>query len=318
MQVFRCMWPARLVVLFDLSKRLFCATRKKKLSLNKKNLHPFYHCVANIKLLSCASTNNKDWVHAVEFNTQTHLRAGSAAGRAKAGRPAGGQGQQNCASSNNWIILFLGTINNYPGSLIGDTSVLCLYVNCSVSSWRPADERLTSGFSARRRPCPVFGMLTSGPTYYCSCIVPVNPIHAGHVREWTGKKVTNSHLFSLPYETCRVQNPDIPRAGCIWVHGWVAGQGRAGLFCNGIVRPEKNQSWHSPKHGKIAWTSPQKQSQVKFYVNWWSNKACGWTAVHPRFFNRTRSAFCSWPPSSGPTFFRLCKPFSCRACPGIW
>ena len=36
-----------------------------------------------------------------------------------------------------------------------------------------------------------------------------------------------------------------------------------------------------------------------------------------RFISGTISAFCSWLLTSGPTPFCLCKPFSCKACPGI-
>ena len=40
-------------------------------------------------------------------------------------------------------------------------------------------------------------------------------------------------------------------------------------------------------------------------------------AVYPRFINGTRSALCSLLLTSGPTPFCLCKPFSCKACPGM-
>ena len=39
--------------------------------------------------------------------------------------------------------------------------------------------------------------------------------------------------------------------------------------------------------------------------------------VYQRFISGTRSALCSWLPTSGTTPFCLCKPFSCKACPGI-
>ena len=38
--------------------------------------------------------------------------------------------------------------------------------------------------------------------------------------------------------------------------------------------------------------------------------------VNHRFIGGTRSALCSWLPTSGTTPFCLCKPFSCKACPG--
>ena len=43
----------------------------------------------------------------------------------------------------------------------------------------------------------------------------------------------------------------------------------------------------------------------------------GLSAVYPRFISGTRSALSSWLLTSGPTLFCLCKPFSCKACPGI-
>ena len=42
----------------------------------------------------------------------------------------------------------------------------------------------------------------------------------------------------------------------------------------------------------------------------------GLSAVHPRFISGTRHAPCSWLLTSVPTPICLCKPFSCKACPG--
>ena len=41
----------------------------------------------------------------------------------------------------------------------------------------------------------------------------------------------------------------------------------------------------------------------------------GSSPVYHRFIRETRSALCSWLPTSGTTLFCLCKPFSCQACP---
>ena len=41
----------------------------------------------------------------------------------------------------------------------------------------------------------------------------------------------SGHVFRF-FETCRIQKPDMPRAGRIGAHGGVAGRGRAGLFAN--------------------------------------------------------------------------------------
>ena len=42
----------------------------------------------------------------------------------------------------------------------------------------------------------------------------------------------------------------------------------------------------------------------------------GLSPVYHRFISGTRSALCSWLPTSGTTPFCLCKPFSYKACPG--
>ena len=40
--------------------------------------------------------------------------------------------------------------------------------------------------------------------------------------------------------------------------------------------------------------------------------------VYQRFITETTSALSCWLLTSGPTPFCLCKPFSCKACPGKW
>ena len=42
----------------------------------------------------------------------------------------------------------------------------------------------------------------------------------------------------------------------------------------------------------------------------------GLSPAYHRFISGTRSALCSWLPTSGTAPFCLCKPFSCKACPG--
>ena len=48
--------------------------------------------------------------------------------------------------------------------------------------------------------------------------------------------------------TCRVQNPDIPRASRVEEHDEMVGRDRKRLFANRTVRLEKNPSSHSLKH----------------------------------------------------------------------
>ena len=84
--------------------------------------------------------------------------------------------------------------------------------------------------------------------------------------------------------TCRVQNPDILRAGRVGAYSGVAGWGRAGMFANKTVRLGNNIYSHSPKHRRhVVSTSSQKHEQAKSYVNRWRNKARGRQPFHPRF-----------------------------------
>ena len=54
--------------------------------------------------------------------------------------------------------------------------------------------------------------------------------------------------MNLSRVTCRVQNPDVPRAGRVEAHGGVAGQGRAGLGANRNVRLGDKPSSYPPKN----------------------------------------------------------------------
>ena len=122
--------------------------------------------------------------------------------------------------------------------------------------------------------------------------------------------------------TCRVQNPDIPRACRVEMHGGVAGRSRAGLFANRSVRLGNNPSSHSPQESKTRRLNVSPEAQT-------SDILCkpmeeqsprlnrGSSPVRHRFITGTRSALSSWLPISVPTPICLCKPFSCRACPGI-
>ena len=50
------------------------------------------------------------------------------------------------------------------------------------------------------------------------------------------------------YVTCRVQNPDIPRAGRVGAHSGVAGRGRAALDTNRTIRLKNKPHSYPPKH----------------------------------------------------------------------
>ena len=63
-----------------------------------------------------------------------------------------------------------------------------------------------------------------------------------------------------------------------------------------------------------------KREQRKPYLNRWRNTTSGWPAVDDRFIcvlsPWTRSALRSWMLTNVPTTICICKPFSCKACPG--
>ena len=49
------------------------------------------------------------------------------------------------------------------------------------------------------------------------------------------------------FQTCRVQNPDIPRAGRVGARGGAAGRGQAGLGANRTVRPGNKGPSYPPR-----------------------------------------------------------------------
>ena len=76
----------------------------------------------------------------------------------------------------------------------------------------------------------------------------------------------NSFNFSEEY--CRVQNPDIQRAGRVGAHGGAAGRSRAGLDANRTVRPGDKGPSYPPRHlRQVAGTSLLKHVEAKSYVN---------------------------------------------------
>ena len=97
--------------------------------------------------------------------------------------------------------------------------------------------------------------------------------------------------------------------GC--AHGGAAGRagpGRTERRRNGSPREEPSSDALANQRQTL-WTSLRKHEQRKSYVNRWGEQ-------NPRFISGTRSALCSWLLASVPTPICLCKPFSCRACPG--
>ena len=104
--------------------------------------------------------------------------------------------------------------------------------------------------------------------------------------------------------------------------------GRDGAQRGGGAGPVRTAAGVSPRtHGTLlplrvsttsAWTTFQKHEPAKPYVNRRGNTTRVCIAFHPRLISGTKSALRSWLLTSGPAPFCLCKPFSCKACPGIW
>ena len=154
---------------------------------------------------------------------------------------------------------------------------------------------------------------------------------------WTGQKLFNKTVmhrniikaaFKIKLEikeqlfntTCRIQNPDIPRAGWVGAPGGAARRGRAKFGANRTIHPK-----NPPKNRrKVAWAFLQKHKQAKSYLkNDGGTKAgvdppliTGASTVYQRLISRTACAFPPWLLTSGPTPFCFCKPISCKACLG--
>ena len=111
--------------------------------------------------------------------------------------------------------------------------------------------------------------------------------------------------------TCRTQNPDIPRAGRVGEPGGAARRGRARLGANRSIRPGNKGPSYFPKHRRhVASTSLEKHEQAKSYVNRRRKQTSGLSAGREALF-----VLGCRPVEQ--RLFRLCKPFSCKACPGI-
>ena len=68
--------------------------------------------------------------------------------------------------------------------------------------------------------------------------------------------------------------------------------------------------------GGIEDTSPERISRGTKKRNLMQTDGGTQRAVDPRYICGTRCALCSWLLTSGPTPCCLCKPLSCKACPG--
>ena len=127
-------------------------------------------------------------------------------------------------------------------------------------------------------------------------------------------------------QTCRVQNLSNPKPGHT-----TGGSGRSArrsdragsgkIGCQQNYSPRKQKSTVPSKASKKRHfnVSPEARTgEILCKPTEEQNQrlTSGLSAVYQQFISGTRSALFSWLPNSGTTPFCLCKPFSCKACPG--
>ena len=98
--------------------------------------------------------------------------------------------------------------------------------------------------------------------------------------------------------------------------GGGAGPGRTGRRQNSSPRRQASLVPSKASKTRLLNVSPEaRTSEILCKPNGGTKSAVD-NAVYPRFITGTRSALRSWLPTSGPTPFCLCKPFSSQGCPG--
>ena len=109
----------------------------------------------------------------------------------------------------------------------------------------------------------------------------------------------------------------IPRAGFGGAaHGGAAGRGGDGQDGTLTGRLAQNTALplHFPEHRRNPpLACPWEHGQRGSHVNRWGKKP----RVYQQFIRGVTSALRSWLLTSGPLPICLCKPFSCKACPGF-
>ena len=153
------------------------------------------------------------------------------------------------------------------------------------------------------------------------------------LRGISGNFETQGNIYVATYSTCRIQNLDIPRAGRRGAaHSSKAGgagaarqgaAGRCGMAaggraqdCGGTMRPGENRPSCPPGHRRqLSWMILRRHELRKSYVNRIEEHSgrltSGLSAGRKTlFFPDSRLL------TNGPMLFCLCKPFSCKACPG--
>ena len=120
-----------------------------------------------------------------------------------------------------------------------------------------------SGRTVSQQNCPPRGQ---------SFLVPPKAWKTRRLNDYP-KARTREILFK---PTCRIQNPDIPRADRVGEPGGAAGRGRARLGANRTVRLGNKGSSYFQKHRRyVASTSLEKHEQAKFHLNRRRNQTSG-------------------------------------------
>ena len=128
------------------------------------------------------------------------------------------------------------------------------------------------------------------------------------------KNIDNHSFDYFPRNTCRIKNTfrvgserraeQLGKFGQDWVPTKLFVQETKLYRC--LQGVEETTLQHPSR-------STNKQES---YVNRRRNEISGLPLVHQRFITRTVSALRPWLPNNGTTPFCLCKPLSCKACPG--
>ena len=153
------------------------------------------------------------------------------------------------------------------------------------------------------------------------CFLPKRIFNLFHENIWQRHIGADfSHIWlNLSNPNCRVQNPDIPRAGRLGADGW-AGSGKTGCQQNCSPRGQEtlvpSKAW---KTRRLNVSPEARTSEILCNPNAGTKNrlTTGSSAVHPRIITGTASALSSWLLTSGPMPLCSWKTCSCRDFPAI-
>ena len=155
------------------------------------------------------------------------------------------------------------------------------------------------------------------PCHAISChtipwhVMPCRAMPSCHVKQFHAISSMSCHVMSCHatmschvmscHVTCRLQNPDIPRAVRVGAHGGVAGRGRAGVNANRTVRncsPRRQASLAPSKASKTCRLNEPPEARTseilcKPMEEQNPRLTRGSSPVHPRFL-RGLSAVYQW------------------------